>query len=133
MPIDERWSKLSQADWVDFAQAWLATLRGTGAAGSDVGQAVVLMNFTATPDQQLIFIEAAVEHAATDEELGHIAAGPIEHLLGFHGEQVIDRVERLAEENPRFARMLTAAWQHTMSESIWARVQALQAKADPIE
>ena len=50
-----------------------------------------MMNFTARPEHQWQFILAAVVHAS-DDELGHIAAGPVEHLLGKHGEKYIEKV-----------------------------------------
>src|SRR5947208_12393616 len=95
MPIDERWEQLGPSDWEAFARAWIAELRGESTGSeSDVGQSVVMMNFTAKPDQQWQFILAAVAHAESDEEFGHLAAGPMEHLLGKHGARYIDQVER---------------------------------------
>jgi hypothetical protein len=134
MPIDERWQQMTPADWDAFAQAWLAELRESPlAAESDICQAVVLMNFTAAPDHQWRFIRAAVAHAECDDELGHIAAGPLEHLLGWHGEKFIGRVEEQAAADAKFARMLTGVWKYMMPDSVWARVQAIQARIpDPL-
>ena len=86
-----------------------------------------MMNFTATPDQQWRFILAAIAHAS-DEELGHIAAGPVEHLLGKHGDRYIGEIERRAESDPKFARMLSGVWKYMMSDEVWARVEALKAR-----
>jgi hypothetical protein len=128
MPIDERWQRLEPSDWDAFAQAWIAELRGTSAdSESDVGQSVVVMNFTAKPEQQWQFILAALAHAS-DAELGHIAAGPMEHLLGKHGEKYIEEIERRAASDPRFARMLSGVWKYMMSDEVWARVEALKAR-----
>jgi hypothetical protein len=128
MPIDERWERLKPLDWEAFAQAWIAELRGSSdASEADVGQSVVMMNFTATPEQQWQFILAAVA-SASDEELGHIAAGPMEHLLGKHGESYIDEVERRATADPRFARMLSGVWKYRMTDEVWVRVVALKAR-----
>jgi hypothetical protein len=128
MPIDMRWERLEPSDWDAFARAWIAELRGSSAGSeSDVGQSVVMMNFTATPEQQWQFILAAAAHAS-DEELGHIAAGPIEHLLGKHGEKYIGEVERRAASDPKFARMLSGVWKYMMTNEVWARVRALKAK-----
>src|SRR5689334_18962570 len=104
MPIDERWATLTASDWDSFAKAWIEELRGADQS-FNVGAAVSQMNFTATPEQQWTFIMAAMNHAA-DDELGHIAAGPVEHLLGHHGPAYIDEVERHADSDPKFARML---------------------------
>ena len=129
MPIDERWARLTDAEWDDFAEAWLRQIRGSGSEDDDeIGQSVVLMNFTASPESQWSFLVKAVAHAQSEDELGHIAAGPLEHLLGKHGASMIDRVEQLAATDEKFARMLTGAWRYMMSDSVWQRVQALQAR-----
>jgi hypothetical protein len=72
MPIDERWDQLNASDWDAFAQSWIAELRDTPSdSEGDVGQSVVMMNFTARPEHQWQFILAAIAHAS-DDELGHI-------------------------------------------------------------
>jgi hypothetical protein len=91
------------------------------------------MEFTATPEQQWQFILPAVALAETDDELACIAAGPIEHLLGWHGEKYIEKVERQAATDPQFGRALTGVWKYLIKDEIWARVQALQARVpDPL-
>jgi hypothetical protein len=128
MPIDERWARLGPADWDAFAQSWIDELRGHAAdSEGGAGQSVTMMTFTATPHQQWQFILAAIAHAS-DEELCHIAAGPVEHLLGKHGDTYIDEVERRAESDPKFARMLSGVWKYMMSDEVWARVEALKAR-----
>ena len=128
MPIDERWNQLDVSDWDAFAQSWIAELRGIPSdSEANVCQSVVMMNFTARPEHQWQFILAAIAHAS-DDELGHIAAGPMEHLLGKHGDKYIEKVEQRAEADPRFARMLAGVWKYMMSDHVWARVEALKAK-----
>jgi hypothetical protein len=128
MPVDERWNQLNDSDWDQFAKAWIADLQnGPDSSESDVGQSVVMMNFTASSDHQWRFILAAVTHAS-DEDLGHIAAGPLEQLLGHNGAGYIDRVEQRAKADPKFARMLTGVWQYMMTDEVWARVEALKSK-----
>jgi hypothetical protein len=128
MPVDERWDHLNASDWDAFAQSWIAELRGaTIDSEKDVSQSVVMMNFTASPERQWQFILAAIEHAS-DDELGHIAAGPIEHLLGKHGDKYIEKVEQRAEADPKFARMLAGVWKYMMNDEVWARVEVLKAK-----
>lgn len=128
MPIDDQWGELSASDWDAFARSWIAELSGVrNESQSDVGGSVVMMNFTARPEHQWQFILAAVAHAS-DDELGHIAAGPIEHLLGKHGEQYIENVEQRADADPKFARMLAGVWKQMMTDEVWARVEALKAR-----
>jgi hypothetical protein len=66
--------------------------------------------------------------ADSDHALGYIAAGPLEHLLGWHGESWIAKIEERAAIDPKFARTLTGVWQYRMSDLLWVRVQALQAR-----
>jgi len=127
MTSTDLWSHLSAQDWATFARSWLAELQGApNEHGREYGQKVVLMNFTATAEQQWTFIQVAVEHARSDDELGAIAAGPLEHLLGRHGDEYIGSVESLASASVSFARTLTGMNQYMMSESTWARVQRMQ-------
>lgn len=58
-----------------------------------------------------------------EEELALLAAGPLETLLAYHGEAFIERVEREAQDNPRFNHLLGGVWRHDMPEEIWKRVQ----------
>lgn len=128
MKFDERWDRLSPSDWDAFARAWIAELRGeTAESETSVGVTVVGMNYWARPKRQWQFILAAMANAS-DEELVHIAAGPVEDLLSKYGAHYIDEVERRAETDPKFARMLSGVWRLTMSDDVWARVEALQAK-----
>jgi hypothetical protein len=135
MPIDDRWDRLSDSDWDAFADAWLSELRGNDVStSSNVGQSVVMMNFTAKPQLQCQFVLAAVAHAQSDDELGHIAAGPMEHLLGWHGKQFIAQVEQRATIDQKFARMVTGVWKYKMADDVWVRLQAIQEKvSDPLD
>ncbi|MGL4460589.1 MAG: DUF6869 domain-containing protein [Planctomycetia bacterium] len=135
MALSDLWQPLDPDAMADFAAAWLAELRdGSPSDGSGVGQAVVMMNFVASPEQQWLFIRAAIDQANSDDELGSIAAGPLEHILGRHGDAYIETVEVEAARDTKFARMLTGAWKYMMSDEVWGRVQAIQARVpDPLK
>lgn len=118
MPSTDLWNDFSAEDWAAFARYWLSELQGApNERGVEYGQKVVLMNFTATPEQQWTFIQVAVELARSDDELGAIAAGPLEHLLGHHGDKYIGSAEFLASASTAFARTLTGVNKYMMSES----------------
>lgn len=122
------WGAWTDSDWDGLAAAWITELRGDVAeADEGVGMRVVMMNFMATADQQWRFIDAALRHADTDDDLGHIAAGPFEQLLSKHGDDYIAIVEDRATQDPQFARMATGAWRHMMTDEVWGRLQAVQA------
>ena len=113
-----------------LASDWMASLRAQLPADEDeVGSAVTLMNFTATHDVQWAFLEAAVAAAESEDEICAIAAGPFEHLLGHHGDAYIDEVERRCLEQPKWQRVAESSWRYMMSDEVWARVQAIQARA----
>jgi hypothetical protein len=120
--LDERGAR-------QLAELWTRHLDGDASVDEAVKQSVVLMNFTASPAVQWAFICAAVSKAKTDETLGHIAAGPIEHLLGKHGDEYIGHVETEANREPKFSRMMTGVWRHMMNDAVWARVETIKATA----
>jgi hypothetical protein len=131
MPIDERWDHLDDDDWSNFARDWVHQLRDGQREGErDWGESVTMMNFTARPEHQWKFILAAVGHATTDDELGHIAAGLIEHLLGWHGEKYISAFEKQAASDPKFAKTITGVWNYMMTDDVWNRVQSIQRQAE---
>jgi len=126
------WKELSPEEMAAFADEWLASL-SEESEEDPVGQAVVLMGFTAPPDQQWDFVAAAVARAETDEHLAHIAAGPAECLLGRHGDASIAWFEERSAADPKFARMMTGVWRYRMTDEVWERVQRLQARVeDPL-
>jgi hypothetical protein len=54
-------------------------------------------------------------------------------MLGRFDHEAIERVENQARQDPRFLRTLTGVWKHAMSDAVWARVRALQARVpDPL-
>ncbi len=134
MQIDERWDRLSDEDWSNFARDWVQQLRhGWQEGDRDWDESVTMMNFTARPEQQWKFIIAAVGHAQSDDELGLISAGPIEHLLGWHGEQYIAKIESQAATDSKFAKAVTGVRKYRMADEIWDRVQVIQQLAEPLK
>ena len=127
MPITDNWDHLSLRDWQEFASAWIAELDGSASSGEDLGQKVVLMNFTATAAQQWLFLVAAVNAARSEDHLAAIAAGPLEHLLVKHGHAYISLVETEAQNSKSFADAVAAVWRNSMSDEVWSRVQSIQA------
>jgi hypothetical protein len=140
--LDERWDYLADTVWQAFAEAWIAELQGKAnvsipdlpdlfgdGKSRDAGLFVVQMNFTASPQSQWRFIEKAFE-VASDDELGDIAAGPVEHLMGSHGESFIDLVEERARKDRRFATMLGKCYRHGMLDEVWQRFCAVRIKGE---
>jgi hypothetical protein len=128
MQPNDYWEKLSLSEWHQFALDWLAEVR-CEVNSNKAEDAVVAMNFTAHPKLQWQFILLAVSLAQSDNELGSIAAGPIEHLLGWYGEDFIGLVEEQAGKDEKFARTLTGVWKYKMTDEVWSRLNVLQSKA----
>lgn len=139
--FDPRWDDLSDEDWTEFAIAWNAELSGTESKSlpefpvlfddefsTTARHFVVQMNFTASPAAQWKFIQAAYWHG-NDATFGHLAAGPIEHLLGTHGDAYIGNVEEFANDDPLFAKMLKWCYQYRMSDPIWERLCSVRQDA----
>lgn len=127
MTIRDSWDRM---DIPAFVAAWLEEERNGGGEGDDsLAMKATPMSFTASSEVQWCFVCSAVEQSRNDDELGTIAAGPFESLMGKSGRDFIDRLEGLCRSNPKFAKMTTGAWQHTMDAQVWERVKAIQAGA----
>jgi hypothetical protein len=111
-----------------LARAWLADLRDNPNSDSEIQQAVTLLSFSAPHGKQWDFTLAAVAHAQSDEEFASIAAGPLEHILGWHGETYIRLVEERCRLDQKFGRVLTKVWRYKMSDDVWRRVQEIQSR-----
>jgi uncharacterized protein DUF6869 len=126
MKGNDEQQEISDIELEQLARRWLKDVRHNPESESDAGESVVELNFSEPPKVQWRFILIAVSLSESDDELGHIAAGPIEHLLGWHGESFIDVVEKEAASNHKFARALTGVWQYMMRDEVWPRLQRLQ-------
>ena len=95
-----------------FSQPWRGPrrdelIRRYLAHDSSAGEALVLLTFLAPPDEQWTFILELIAAAQDDDDiLSHIAAGPIEGLLGRHGPAVI--VCSLKHGSPQWGSVRTA-------------------------
>ena len=131
---DPRWDNLTDDEWHAFAKAWNSELRGTehdaplpdlpwmlGDPPKLAGDYVVPMNFSASPSAQWKFIIAAY-WSGDEETFGHLAAGPVEHLLGNHGEMCIESFEQMADDDPLFMNVLKGCNQYQMTDEVWRRV-----------
>jgi hypothetical protein len=70
-------------------------------------------------DYAFKIIEAINEQDATQSQIEVFAAGPVENLLVYHGETVIQKVVELASRDANFARVLGGVWKRDMTDSVW--------------
>jgi hypothetical protein len=105
---------------------WAAAQR----SGADTTELTGWMEFNwaveEDPEHAWSAILAALEDPRMEASLDVLAAGPLEDLLSLHGDRFIERVERTARSDPKFAWLLGGVWQSKMTLDIWARVQAVR-------
>jgi hypothetical protein len=85
------------------------------------------------PSGALEIVGQLIEAAPNDAALAYVAAGPLETLLTFHGEQLIRDVEESAAKNGRFCRALSGVWTNDrMSPAVQARIVAAVGDMEPL-
>jgi len=62
-----------------------------------------------------------------DNVIGILAAGPLEDLIQYHGQEFIERIEAEARRNQEFRRLLGGVWRSCTPE-IWARIEKARRK-----
>jgi hypothetical protein len=77
------------------------------------------------PEQIWRLILEVLRRNSSDNIQEVLSAGPLEDLLAKYGSVVIERVEAEAKSNPKFAQLLGGVWKSSMTDDIWARVQAV--------
>jgi|KBSSwiStaDraftv2_1062776.scaffolds.fasta_scaffold281883_2 hypothetical protein len=130
--IETHWESLSDEKWENLARNYLRC-EETDYEDQDEdcltwGQIVTRLGMWGSAESLWHFLRLTLSLAETDRQLGGIAAGPIEYLLGRFGPEYIDRVENEVAENPQFAAAIRLCNQYMMTDEVWARVQKLQAR-----
>jgi hypothetical protein len=74
------------------------------------------------PEDALRLIKRILASTQNEFVLANLAAGPLETLLGKHGNTIIAEVERSANDDARFRELLRGVWQNRMDDQIWGRV-----------
>lgn len=115
-------------EWFAWAN-WAATARGAGEGEYPTGHQEFLWVVEANPELAWKAILSALHDPRGKSHVGVLAAGPLEDLLRLHGLEFIGRVEAEAKADPTFAALLGGVWRHNMSDEVWARLQAVAARA----
>ena len=74
------------------------------------------------PKLGLSIILKILEKDSSDIVMPVLAAGELEDILSLHGENIIDLVEKTAQNNLKFKKLLGGVWQAEMSYEIYKRV-----------
>jgi hypothetical protein len=81
------------------------------------------------PDLALDIVVELIEGAPDDESLAYIAAGPLEGLVVDLGDELIERIEQLAKERPRFQKALAGVFLTRSSKEVAQRIRAVRGAA----
>ena len=131
MPIIEKhWESLSDEHWDRLAVNWLRCIRENKNSDPDCEKwwnIVVNLGLFGTAEPLWRFIKLTISLAETEDELSHIAAAPIEYLLGRFGTEYIDRVEAEVKNNPKLVSAIKSCNQYQMTDAVWERVRSIQA------
>ncbi|MGI5870363.1 MAG: DUF6869 domain-containing protein [Kiritimatiellia bacterium] len=77
------------------------------------------------PEATWEFILLLLNEAKTHDDLGRIAAGPLEGFVQAFAHDQIDRIEREAEHNARFRTALKGVWFSGRNDDVTLRLRAL--------
>ena len=109
----------------DLVAGYLAHCRTRDPKFEEIAMRITGATFGSPPKVQWAIILEAVKQA-TDADLGHVAAGPLEGLLGLHGASWIETIENQAKSDPKFARAVTGVWKYLMKDDVWERVKLIK-------
>ena len=117
----------------EIAEAWLTNCRSAIAYGSDSVQAdgsfwayEELDKLCSTdPGRAVEIVRLIAQQWPEDRVMFNLAAGPLEDLLVRHGPEVIDQIEKLANDFDYFLFLVSGVWVDRMSPDTQARVVRL--------
>jgi len=126
--LNKQTSDLSSAEW---AAVWLRYQREQRDEDFWAVDAVFLLP-QEDPERTWSLILALVEQASF-EALGHIGAGPLEHLVEAHAPAFIDRIEHQAATDPKFKEALASIWLNRWHQDPGVISRLVAASGDQIE
>lgn len=100
---------------------WKQSVTPNGEPDPDIDEALDTLA-EANPRAMLHAIVALLDEQLDQDVIAPLAAGPLEDLLGAHGDALIDEVEKLSKEHPAFQHALGGVWQNNMSDAVWERI-----------
>jgi hypothetical protein len=116
------------SDEREIAEAWIKEQRTWDAKTPwDRHSAIAILGdlVHSDPEKAWRIMQIVWRLDSKDDNLGILAAGPIEDILAARGHQFIDRVETLARQEPIFKKMLGGLWQNAIPDDVWDRLKAV--------
>lgn len=75
------------------------------------------------PEKAWKMILKLIESASNEEILVKIGVGPLEDLLSYHSNELIEKVVLEIKNNEKFVITLQYVWQRNVTEEVWQRIQ----------
>jgi acetoin utilization deacetylase AcuC-like enzyme len=75
------------------------------------------------PERAWKMIFKLIESVSNEEILVKIGVGPLEDLLSYHSNKLVEKVEMEIKNNEKFANTMQYVWKRNMSEEVWQRIQ----------
>ena len=124
---------LDRAEILRIAEKWISYYREyelTGKLLADGDELNDLVYSAPKKALEIVFeILSKINLHPEDSLFQQLAAGPMEMLLVYQGEAIIELVEHEAARNAAFRLLLGGVWQSTTRENIWQRVQQSRSQA----
>jgi hypothetical protein len=118
---------------MNIADEWIQHINDVG-AGNEVGSekdpffdaSSSLAKLCRTdPGQAWQIIKDIFSRSKTNElVLECLGAGPMEDLLSYNGEVVVDAAVEFCELHPEFKNVLEAVWQNSITDMVWRKIEA---------
>ncbi|CAK8713895.1 HEAT repeat-containing protein [Candidatus Electrothrix laxa] len=62
------------------------------------------------PQKALELLAIIIDCCKSNDELAHVAAGPLENLFVYHGYEIIDKIKEKADHSEKFQLALSGIW-----------------------
>ncbi|WP_313317582.1 DUF6869 domain-containing protein [Stenotrophomonas sp.] len=120
--VEEMKSKELVDSWVNLQKAD----HGSAAYKRDEWAAVKLnMMCVSSPSEAWEIVTDIFESTADEWIYENLGAGPLETLLGLHGEFAISALSSYAASNPKFLDVAAFVWPHSLSSDVAKRFLAI--------
>jgi hypothetical protein len=108
----------------EIADAWIAAQNFEGGASKSPDWWAVDKEMEwgfDDPETLWTFIQIVNSRENTPKVVAILAAGPVENLIAYHGEEYIDRIIEFARKDPKFNYVLGGVWESGTKE-VWEKI-----------
>jgi hypothetical protein len=117
----------TDSDLSEFAKSWAASQEVESDQRSEADWEVVfaVQDLGSQPEELWRFIVIAEPICRSNAAFGMLGTGPLEDLIAENGPAFIDRLEAMARDNRRFAKLFAHVWIDAGEDALTQRYLAL--------